>query len=421
MNATLDPSGEIAGAEFVESLKVSRRISPLSTSRRCRSLCSTSSSSSSSPGAIRVCAKTTRLPSGERSAATTKRKRNRSSGAIGRVIGVSLCSRERTPEALTLLPLDRLELLERLAAALAVPQRAARRRAEDVLELRFGRAAVGAAEDVRLQLDELGGRRLARCGRREACGAQLLAPCRGDPVGRPRVVRDHLDLGLGAELRDLLLHRPLHDLERGAAEEGRRELDADVSVRDIDRTDDAQVDERDDGDLRVRDLLERLPDPGLGYHCAPHGADRRTIVISSHIGASSSVCVPRSIASTSFRPTRVTSSPRSSGGRTPSAYGHNSSTAAWKRGSSRSRSCHISACMRWYASSRSIFAARPATAVSESSLSAVIRISSATSYSQRRAIVCAHSSRWSSTSGAQRYSSSLRSKASASGSSERSE
>src|SRR3954467_8320841 len=72
--------------------------------------------------------------------------------------------------------------------------------------------------------------------------------------------------------------------------------------------------------------------------------------------------------------------------------------------------------MRWYASSRSIFAARPATAASESSLSAVIRISSATSYSQRRAIVCAHSSRCSSTSGAQRYSSGARSKASASAS-----
>src|SRR5207248_8810854 len=84
------------------------------------------------------------------------------------------------------------------------------------------------------------------------------------------------------------------DRERRTAEEGRRELDPNLSVRDIDRTDDAEVDERDDGDLRVRDLLERLPDLGLGYHCAPDGADRRTIVISSHIGASSSVCVPRS-------------------------------------------------------------------------------------------------------------------------------
>src|SRR5579872_1723831 len=46
-----------------------------------------------------------------------------------------------------------------------------------------------------------------------------------------------------------------------------------------------------------------------------------------------------------------------------------------------------------------------------------MRISSATSYSQRRAIVCAQSSSRSSTSGAQRYSSSARSKASASASS----
>src|SRR3954466_10729104 len=195
MNATLDPSGEIAGAEFVESLNVSRRISPPSTSRRCRSLCSPSSSSSSSPGAIRVCAKTTRLPSGERSAATTKRKRNRSSGAIGRVIGVSSCSRERTPEVLTLLPLDCLELLERLAAALAVAERAARRRAEDVLETRLGRAAVGTAEDIRLQLDELRRTGLARRRGSEAGCPEFLAAGRRYPVGRPRVVRDHLDLG----------------------------------------------------------------------------------------------------------------------------------------------------------------------------------------------------------------------------------
>ena len=44
---------------------------------------------------------------------------------------------------------DRLELLERLAAAAAVADRAARGRAEDVLQLRVGRAAVRAAEAVR--------------------------------------------------------------------------------------------------------------------------------------------------------------------------------------------------------------------------------------------------------------------------------
>ena len=43
---------------------------------------------------------------------------------------------------------DRLELLERLAAARAVADRPARGRAEDVLELRLRRAAVGAAEDA---------------------------------------------------------------------------------------------------------------------------------------------------------------------------------------------------------------------------------------------------------------------------------
>src|SRR5207253_1122728 len=161
----------------------------------------------------------------------------------------------------------------------------------------------------------------------------------------------------------------LHELERRTAEERRRELDMDVSLVDIDRADYSEVDERDDGDLGVGDLLEELPDL-RGYHCVPAGADRLTMVISSHIGARSSVCVPRSTASTSASPTRCTSSPRCSGSRTPSAYGHSSATASWKRGSSFKRSCHISACMRWYVSSRSIFAARPATAGSLESLSA---------------------------------------------------
>src|SRR5262249_37029606 len=134
---------------------------------------------------------------------------------------------------------DRLELLERLAAALAVAQRPARRRAEDVLKPRLGRAAVGAAEDVRLQLDELRRGRLTRRRRCEARGAELLAPGRRDLVRRPRVVLDDLHLGAG----NLFLHRPLHHLERRTAEERRRELDSHLAVLDIDRTDYAQVDE----------------------------------------------------------------------------------------------------------------------------------------------------------------------------------
>jgi len=89
VKATVEPSGEIAGAEFVESLNVSRRVAPVSTSRRYRSLCSTSSSSSALPAATRVCAKTTRVAPGDMSAATTNLKPNKSSGAIARVIHIS--------------------------------------------------------------------------------------------------------------------------------------------------------------------------------------------------------------------------------------------------------------------------------------------------------------------------------------------
>src|SRR5437763_2500021 len=118
---------------------------------------------------------------------------------------------------MSLLPLDRLELLERLPAALAVAERAARRRPEDVLEARLRRAAVRAPVHLRLELHERRCGCLARRGRRESRGASLLAAGRSDAVGRPGVVLDHLDLGLAAEGAHLLLQRVLHLPERRAA------------------------------------------------------------------------------------------------------------------------------------------------------------------------------------------------------------
>ena len=80
---------------------------------------------------------------------------------------------------------------------------------------------------------------LPRSWRGEAGRAELLAALRRDPVGRPRVVEDHLYLGLGAELADPLGHLVAHHVERGAAEKGRRELDANRAVLDRDVADDA--------------------------------------------------------------------------------------------------------------------------------------------------------------------------------------
>src|ERR671936_1873655 len=95
--------------------------------------------------------------------------------------------------------LDRLELLERLAARRAVAQRPARRRAEDVLEPRVRRAAVRAAEDGAPQLDERRPARGPRRRRRETRDSELLPPLRRDPVGRPRLVPAHADLWLDPE------------------------------------------------------------------------------------------------------------------------------------------------------------------------------------------------------------------------------
>src|SRR5213076_2758877 len=127
-------------------------------------------------------------------------------------------------------PLDGLELLEWLAAAFAVADRAARGRAEDVLEARLSGAAVRALEGLALELDELWPAGSLRRGRREARLAKLLPPLGRDPVGRPRIVEHDLDLRLGAELANPLGHLVAHHLKRGATEEGRRELDANASV-----------------------------------------------------------------------------------------------------------------------------------------------------------------------------------------------
>ena len=112
----------------------------------------------------------------------------------------------------------------------------------------------------------------------------------------------HLDVRLAADGADRLLHRALHHLERGAAEERRRERDVHALLLDGHVSHHAEVDERDRRDLRIGDLGERVPDRGLGHHAAP-GTERRTSVISSH-SASSSGCSPRSTASTDGRPSR---------------------------------------------------------------------------------------------------------------------
>ena len=93
-----------------------------------------------------------------------------------------------------------------------------------------------------------------------------------------------------------------HRVERGTAHERRREGDPHAVAVDGDVLDDPEVDERDDRDLRIRDLRQRVPDPLRGHHCAPTGADRRTIVISFQSSANSAPGAERSTASTSGRP-----------------------------------------------------------------------------------------------------------------------
>src|SRR5207248_25704 len=92
--------------------------------------------------------------------------------------------------------LDRLELLERLLAFRAVAQRAAGRRAEDVLQARVVRVAVRAAEDIGLQLHQRRPACITRRRRRESRSVELFPSRRRDAVGRPGVVGANHDLRL---------------------------------------------------------------------------------------------------------------------------------------------------------------------------------------------------------------------------------
>src|SRR5437763_14145650 len=135
--------------------------------------------------------------------------------AYARVLRPCLAVAHRTPTTKAIMnrALNRLELLERLPAGLAVAHAAARRRAEQIFELRVHRAAVRAAEAVSLQLDELERLRRSRRRRRETGRAQLLASLGRDLVRRPRVVEDDLHLRLAAERAHLLGHRFAHPIE----------------------------------------------------------------------------------------------------------------------------------------------------------------------------------------------------------------
>src|SRR5215211_3527597 len=181
---------------------------------------------------------------------------------------------------------DRLELLERLPAAVAPEQRPAQGRAEQVLQPGVGRPAEGA-----------GGRRSHRDGGeqwafgapglargREAALAELAAPVLGDPVRGPGHGEGHLHLDLGGHPGQAPGHRPADQLQGRAADEGRQQLDPEPRAVELDGVDQAQVDHGHDRDLRVRHLGQGLPDLGLaeGPHQTASGSDRRTMVNCSH-------------------------------------------------------------------------------------------------------------------------------------------
>ena len=215
-----------------------------------------------------------------------------------------------------------------------------------------------------LELDERRASPPARgAGGAKPARAELLAALGRDVVGRPRVVEEDADLGLAAERLDRLAPARAR-IPSSAGQPMNVGVNStrtrSSSTRDV--LDDAEVDERDHGDLRVRDLGERLPDVLLERAVAsttarPAGAERRTDVISSQqLGELGLVHAARDRLDVGERAAEplldaAASSGRSSSSSTPSAYGQSSSTASSSRARPSSaasrRSIHISACMRW--------------------------------------------------------------------------
>src|SRR4051794_3372173 len=86
-----------------------------------------------------------------------------------------------------------------------------------------------------------------------------------------------------------MLDRVAHDIDRGAADKRRQQLDPDAVGAGLDAAHDAEVDDRDRWNLRIVYVLQRGPHRGLErplaelwrYHCAP-SSSRATDVNSFH-------------------------------------------------------------------------------------------------------------------------------------------
>ena len=163
-----------------------------------------------------------------------------------------------------------------------------------------------------LQLDELRRGRLARRRRREAGGAELLAARGGDPVGRPRVVGDHLDVRLGAERGDLRLQRARITSSAGQP----RNVGVNSTWTRSPSTSTSRTTPRSTSEMTGISgswISSSAAQTCVGrHHGAPAGPSGAPSSSRPRAPPARRVCVPRSTASTSASPTRAARSGRSS-------------------------------------------------------------------------------------------------------------
>src|SRR5829696_1431814 len=134
-------------------------------------------------------------------------------------------------------PLDGLELLEGLVAAVTPEHGAAQGRAEKVLQGGVGRPAPRAGGRRAHRNGREQGPGVARAGRArggEAALAELAAAVGGDPVRGPGHGEGHLDLDPLGHPGQAVGHRPADQLEGRAADEGGQQLDPEQLAVELD-------------------------------------------------------------------------------------------------------------------------------------------------------------------------------------------
>ncbi len=194
--------------------------------------------------------------------------------------------------------LERLELVERLAAGVAEVDRFAGRRAELTPQLGLGRPAIRTGHRLGATREREQPALLGRRRRRDAEPAQLLLCLGGNPVARPGRRIHRLELhARNAVAGERAAHVLLHEVHGRTAGIGRGDRDLHPVAGHVHVADDAEFDYAEHRHFRVHDRAEDAQNlvaiRARGVHQLAPGCDRATICMSASMWPRNSECRPR--------------------------------------------------------------------------------------------------------------------------------